>query len=61
MSRPPPCRTAGPRPSVRDPRGTDFIVYYRPEGLFLVALRLTCGFSGPTDVRDLRPASPVPF
>ncbi len=27
--------------------------------MFLVALRVTTGFSGITDVRDLRPASPV--
>ncbi len=38
---------------------TEFTLDYRPEGVFLVSLRVTTGFSGITDVRDLRPASPV--
>ncbi|MGI8983404.1 MAG: hypothetical protein ACR2HM_02535 [Acidimicrobiales bacterium] len=38
---------------------TEFTLDYRPDGVFLVSLRLTTGFSGITDVRELRPASPV--
>ena len=49
--------------NLRDAAGnglqTEFTLDYRPEGVFLVALRVTTGFSGITDVRDLRPASPV--
>jgi hypothetical protein len=49
--------------NLRDPAGngvqTEFTLDYRPDGVYLVALRLTTGFSGFTDVRDLRPASPV--
>ena len=49
--------------NLRDASGnglqTEFTLDYRPEGTFLVALRVTTGFSGITDVRDLRPASPV--
>lgn len=49
--------------NLRDPSGnglqTEFTLDYRPEGVFLVSLRVTTGFSGFTDVRDLRPASPV--
>ncbi|MGI8808246.1 MAG: hypothetical protein ACR2KK_10460 [Acidimicrobiales bacterium] len=49
--------------NLRDAAGngisTEFTLDYRPEGVFLVALRLTTGFSGITDARDLRPASPV--
>ncbi len=49
--------------NLRDATGngvsTEFTLDYRPEGVFLVSLRLTTGFSGVTDVRDLRPAAPV--
>jgi hypothetical protein len=49
--------------NLRDGAGTgvqtEFTLDYRPEGIFLVSLRLTAGFSGFTDVRELRPASPV--
>jgi hypothetical protein len=49
--------------NLRDASGnglqTEFTLDYRPEGVFLVALKVTTGFSGITDVRDLRPASPV--
>jgi hypothetical protein len=49
--------------NLRDPSGngpaTEFTLDYRPEGVFLVALRVTTGISGYTDVRDLNPASPV--
>jgi hypothetical protein len=37
----------------------EFVLDYRPEGVFLVSLRLTVGFSGVTVVRDLRPTSPA--
>lgn len=49
--------------NLRDASGnglqTEFTLDYRPEGVFLVSLRVTTGFAGITDVRDLRPASPV--
>jgi hypothetical protein len=49
--------------NLRDPAGngvqTEFTLDYRPDGVYLVALRVTTGFSGFTDVRDLRPASPL--
>lgn len=49
--------------NLRDASGnglqTEFTLDYRPEGTFLVALRVTTGVSGISDVRDLRPASPV--
>lgn len=49
--------------NLRDAAGnglsTEFTLDYRPEGVFLVSLRLTTGISGVTDVRELRPASPV--
>jgi hypothetical protein len=49
--------------NLRDPAGngvqSEFNLDYRPEGVFLVSLRLTVGFSGVTDARELRPASPV--
>jgi hypothetical protein len=49
--------------NLRDPAGnglsSEFTLDYRAEGVFLVGLRLTAGFSGVTDVRELRPASPV--
>jgi hypothetical protein len=49
--------------NLRDAAGnglqTEFTLDYRPEGVFLVSLKVTTGFSGITDVRDLRPASPV--
>ena len=44
--------------NLRDPSGngvaTEITLDYRPEGVFLLSLRLTTGFSGVTDVRDLR-------
>ena len=49
--------------NLRDAAGnglqTEFTLDYRPDGVYLVSLRVTTGFSGVTDVRDLRPASPV--
>lgn len=49
--------------NLRDAAGngvqSEFDLDYRPDGVFLVGLRLTVGFSGVTDVRELRPASPV--
>ena len=49
--------------NLRDAEGnglaTEFTVDYRPEGVFLVSLRLTVGFGGVNDTRELRPASPV--
>ena len=49
--------------NLRDAAGnglsTEFTLDYRPEGVFLLSLKVTSGFSGITDVRDLRPASPV--
>jgi len=49
--------------NLRDATGngvsTEFTLDYRPDGVFLISLRLTTGFSGVTDVRDLRPAAPV--
>ena len=38
---------------------TEFTLDFRPEGVFLVSLRLTVGFSGVADSRELRPAAPV--
>lgn len=38
---------------------TEFTLDYRPEGVFLVSLKLTTGFGGVSDSRELRPASPV--
>lgn len=49
--------------NLRDAAGnglsSEFSLDYRPEGVFLVSLKLTTGFSGVTDARELRPASPV--
>lgn len=49
--------------NLRDASGnglaTEFVLDYRPEGLFLVSLRLTVGVSGVANTRDLAPASPV--
>jgi hypothetical protein len=49
--------------NLRDAAGnglsTAFTLDYRPEGVFLVSLGVTTGFSGITDTRELRPASPV--
>jgi hypothetical protein len=49
--------------NLRDAGGTgvqsEFNLDYRPEGVFLTSLRLTVGFSGAVDSRELRPASPV--
>ena len=49
--------------NLRDASGngieTEFNLDYRAEGVFLLSLRLTTGFSGFTDIRELRPASPV--
>jgi hypothetical protein len=49
--------------NLRDAAGnglsTEFTLDYRPEGVFLESLKITTGFSGIIDVRDLRPASPV--
>ena len=49
--------------NLRDAAGnglsSEFTLDYRLEGVFLVSLKLTTGFSGVTDARELRPASPV--
>lgn len=49
--------------NLRDASGNgsavEFTLDYRPTGVHLVALRLTTGFAGATDVRDLAPPSPV--
>jgi len=49
--------------NLRDAAGnglsTEVTVDYRPDGVYLVSLRVTTGFSGVTDVRELRPAAPV--
>ena len=49
--------------NLRDAAGnglaSEFTLDYRPEGVFLVSLRLTVVFSGVTEVRDLRPPTPV--
>ncbi|MDQ4091723.1 MAG: hypothetical protein M3163_15715, partial [Actinomycetota bacterium] len=49
--------------NLRDAAGnglsTEFTLDYRPDGVFLVGLRLTVGFSGVTDTRELQPATPV--
>jgi len=49
--------------NLRDAAGnglsSEFTLDYRPEGVFLISLKLTTGFSGVTDARELRPASPV--
>lgn len=49
--------------NLRDPTGnglsTEFLLDYRPEGVFLVSLQLTVGVSGISDTRELRPAAPV--
>ncbi len=52
--------------SVRDLRdaagngpATEFTLDYRPDGVYLVGIRLTTGYSGTTDSRDLRPAAPL--
>jgi len=38
---------------------TEFTLDYRADGVYLVGLRITTGFSGMTDARDLTPSSPV--
>ncbi|HEX2048271.1 MAG TPA: hypothetical protein VHF27_10925 [Acidimicrobiales bacterium] len=49
--------------NLRDAAGnglaSEFTLDYRPEGVFLVSLRLTAIFSGVSETRDLRPAAPV--
>lgn len=49
--------------NLRDAAGnglvTEFTLDYRPEGVFVVSLRVTVALNGITDVRDLRPASPA--
>jgi len=49
--------------NLRDASGdglaTEFTLDYRPEGVFLVSLRLTTALRGVTDARDLRSSSPV--
>jgi hypothetical protein len=47
------------RNAAGDGTATEFTLDYRPAGVYLAGLRLTTGFSGMTDVRDLSPASPV--
>lgn len=54
--------------SVRDLRDssgtgalTDSVLDYRPEGVHLVSLRVTTRVAGTTDVRQLRPATPLLF
>jgi len=38
---------------------TEFTLDYRADGVYLVGLRITTGFSGMTDARDLTPSAPV--
>lgn len=38
---------------------TEFTLDYRPNGIYLVGLRITIGFSGTSDTRDLTPANAV--
>jgi len=49
--------------NLRDAAGnglaTEFTLDYRPEGVFLITLKVTTGFSGITDVRELRPSAPL--
>jgi hypothetical protein len=49
--------------NLRDAAGnglaTEFTLDYRPDGVYLLSLRLTTGISGAADIRDLQPASPV--
>lgn len=49
--------------NLRDASGsgfaTEFTLDFRPEGVLLVALRLTAGSGGVSDTRELRPASPA--
>jgi len=49
--------------NLRDAAGngtaTELSLDYRPNGVYLVGLRLTVGFSGTTDTRDLTPSAPV--
>jgi hypothetical protein len=49
--------------NLRDAAGnglsSEFVLDYRPEGVFLVSVRLTVVFSGITENRDLRPSSPA--
>lgn len=49
--------------NLRDAAGNgsaiEFTLDYRPAGVHLVGLRLTTGFAGATDTRELAPASPV--
>ena len=49
--------------NLQDPSGagplTEFTLDYRPQGVFLVALRITIGAAGTSQTLDLRPASPV--
>ena len=51
--------------NLRDATGnglaSEVILDYRPEGVFLVSLRLSVVFGGITETRDLRPAAPVLF
>lgn len=49
--------------NLQDPSGnglaTEFTLDYRPAGVFLVGLKVTTGFSGASDIRELRPLTPV--
>lgn len=49
--------------NLRDAAGnglsTEFNLDYRADGVYLVSLRLTTGFSGVSDIRDLKPPAPV--
>lgn len=49
--------------NLRDAAGngtaTEFTLDYRPNGIYLVGLRITIGFSGTSDTRDLTPANAV--
>ena len=49
--------------NLRDAAGnglaSEITLEYRPDGVYLVGLRLIAGFSGVTETRDLAPASPV--
>lgn len=49
--------------NLRDPAGngpaTEFTLDYRPQGVYLVLLRVTVGLSGYSDTEEVRPSSPV--
>lgn len=47
------------RNAAGDGTATELSVDYRADGVYLAGLRITTGFGGSTDTRDLTPSSPV--